>query len=32
MGQMIMCTRCMSNYCLYDLFVKIIDNKKIREK
>jgi hypothetical protein len=33
MRLMMMCTLCMSNYYLYEYFVKIIDNeKKIREK
>jgi hypothetical protein len=31
MGQMIMCTSCMSNYYLCDFFRKIIDNEKIEE-
>jgi hypothetical protein len=29
---MIMCTPCMSNYYLYEFFIEIIDNEKIREK
>jgi hypothetical protein len=32
MGQMMMCTPCMSNYYLCDIFVEIIDNEKIRGK
>jgi hypothetical protein len=31
MGQMMICTPCMSNYYLCN-FLEIIDNKKIREK
>jgi hypothetical protein len=32
MGQIIMCTTCMSNYHLYDFFVEIINNEKKLEK
>jgi hypothetical protein len=26
-----MCTPCMTNYYLYDVFIEIIDNKKIEK-
>jgi hypothetical protein len=31
MGQMMMCTPCMSNYYLCEFFIQIKDNKKLEE-